>query len=33
LLTPNLEVGVRIGFGMNEQSARFFSNVGVGWRF
>jgi hypothetical protein len=33
LLTPNLEVGVRVGFGMNEQSARFFSNVGVGWRF
>jgi hypothetical protein len=33
LLTENLEVGVRVGWGMNEQSARFFSNVGVGWRF
>jgi hypothetical protein len=33
LVTPNLEVGTRIGFGLTEQSARFFSNVGVGWRF
>ena len=33
LLNENLEVGIRVGFGMNEQSARFFSNVGVGWRF
>jgi len=33
LLTENLEVGVRVGWGMNDQSARFFSNVGVGWRF
>ena len=33
LVTPNLEVGVRVGFGLNNQSARFFSNVGLGWRF
>lgn len=33
LVTPNLEIGVRVGFGLNEQSARFFSNVGLGWRF
>jgi outer membrane putative beta-barrel porin/alpha-amylase len=33
LLTPNLEVGVRVGWGMNTQSPLFFSNVGVGWRF
>ena len=33
LLTPDLEVGVRLGWGLNDQSARFFSNVGVGWRF
>ena len=33
LITPNLEVGFRLGWGLNEQSARFFSNVGVGWRF
>jgi hypothetical protein len=33
LVTPNLEVGVRVGWGLNEQSARFFSNVGFGVRF
>jgi hypothetical protein len=33
LVTPNLEVGARVGWGLNDQSARFFSNVGVGWRF
>lgn len=32
-ITPNLEVGFRVGWGLNEQSARFFSNVGFGWRF
>lgn len=33
LITPNLELGVRVGWGLNEQTARFFSNVGFGWRF
>ena len=33
LITSNVEIGVRIGWGLNDQSARFFSNVGVGWRF
>jgi hypothetical protein len=33
LITPNLEVGARVGWGLNEQAARFFSNVGFGWRF
>jgi hypothetical protein len=33
LLNPNLEIGVRVGWGLNEFSARFFSNAGVGWRF
>jgi hypothetical protein len=33
LVTPNLEFGLRVGWGLNEQSARFFSNVGFGWRF
>ncbi len=33
LITPNLEVGLRLGWGLNEQAARFFSNVGFGWRF
>ncbi len=33
LVTPNLEVSARVGWGLNDQSARFFSNVGFGWRF
>ncbi|QDU89835.1 hypothetical protein Pla175_32310 [Pirellulimonas nuda] len=33
LVTPNLEVGVRTGWGLNDQSANFFSNVGFGWRY
>jgi hypothetical protein len=33
LVTDEVEVGVRVGWGLNDQSARFFSNVGLGWRF
>jgi hypothetical protein len=33
LITDNFEVGARVGWGLNEQSARFFSNVGFGLRF
>lgn len=33
LLSPNFEVGVRTGWGLNEQSANFFSNVGFGISF
>ena len=33
LVSPDLEVGFRLGWGLNDQSARFFSNVGVGWRY
>lgn len=33
LLTPNLEVGVRFGFGLNSETPNFFNNVGFGWRF
>ncbi|MFO0810948.1 MAG: transporter [Gemmataceae bacterium] len=33
LLTENVEVGFRLGWGLNDQSARFFSNVGFGLRF
>ena len=33
LVTPDLEIGVRVGWGLNDQSARFFSNAGFGWRF
>ncbi|MFI4875334.1 MAG: transporter [Blastopirellula sp. JB062] len=33
LVTPNLEVGVRVGWGLNRQSPNFFSNVGGGLRY
>jgi hypothetical protein len=33
LLTKNLEVGLRVGWGLNDQSPGFFSNIGVGWQF
>jgi hypothetical protein len=33
LMTPDLEVGFRLGWGLNDQSARFFVNAGLGWRF
>lgn len=33
LITPNIEVGVRVGWGLNDQASRFFSNAGIGWRF
>jgi hypothetical protein len=33
LLTPNLELGVRLGWGITDDAPRFFSNVGIGWRF
>jgi hypothetical protein len=33
LISNDLELGVRIGWGLNEESSNFFSNVGLGWRF
>lgn len=33
LITPNLELGLRLGWGITEDSPNFFSNVGIGWRF
>ena len=32
-VTPNFEIGVRVGWGLNEQTPNFFSNAGIGWRF
>jgi hypothetical protein len=32
LATENLEIGLRVGWGLNNTSPAFFSNVGVGWR-
>jgi len=33
LITPNCEIGTRIGFGLNDDSAHVFANVGLGIRF
>lgn len=33
LITLDIELGVRLGWGLNDEAARFFSNVGIGWRF
>lgn len=33
LIHEDLEIGIRVGWGMNDQSADFFSNVGFGWQF
>jgi len=33
LLTPNCEIGVRVGWGLNDDAANFFSNVGIGLMF
>lgn len=33
MLTENIELGVRVGFGLTEETPRFFNNVGLGWSF
>ena len=33
LVTRNLEIGCRVGWGLNSEAPNFFSNAGVGWRF
>ncbi|QDU97709.1 transporter [Lignipirellula cremea] len=33
LITPNLEIGVRVGWGLNREAASFFSNAGLGYRY
>lgn len=33
LLRENLELGLRVGWGLTNDAPDFFSNVGVGWRF
>jgi hypothetical protein len=33
LVTENLELGIRVGWGLNDQSSPFFANAGLGWRF
>ncbi len=31
--TPNLELGLRLGWGVSSDAANFFANTGFGWRF
>ena len=33
LITPDFEVGYRLGWGLTDDAARFFVNAGVGYRF
>jgi hypothetical protein len=33
MLTPNLELGLRMGWGISADAANYFTNVGFGWRF
>ncbi|NDC62992.1 MAG: hypothetical protein EBZ59_03180 [Planctomycetia bacterium] len=33
LVTDDLEIGLRVGWGLNDTSPAFFSNVGAGWRY
>lgn len=33
LITSNLEIGTRVGWGLNHDAPNFFSNVGLGWRY
>ncbi|MGE0759635.1 MAG: transporter [Pirellulaceae bacterium] len=33
LITSNLEIGCRVGWGLNHDAPDFFSNAGLGWRF
>ncbi len=32
-ITPNLELGLRLGWGLTPDAANFFLNTGFGWRF
>jgi hypothetical protein len=33
LATPDFEIGLRVGWGLNEQTPPFFSNFGIGWQY
>lgn len=33
LITPDLEIGIRVGWGLSDDAANFFSNVGAGLQF
>ena len=33
MLTKNLEIGIRLGWGLSQDAANFFSDAGFGWRY
>jgi hypothetical protein len=33
LLNSDLEIGARVGWGLNDETPDFFANIGVGWRY
>jgi hypothetical protein len=33
LITPDFEIGIRVGWGLSDDAANFFANTGIGWRF
>lgn len=33
LISPDFEIGARVGWGLNDQAANFFANVGIGLQF
>jgi hypothetical protein len=33
MVTKNLEIGLRVGWGLSEFAAPFFSDAGIGWRW
>jgi len=33
LISKDIEVGIRVGWGLNDQSPNFFNNIGIGWQF
>lgn len=33
MLTPNLEIGCRMGWGLTQDAASYFVDSGIGWRF
>jgi hypothetical protein len=33
LVTPSLQVGMRVGGSLNEQTPPFYASIGLGWRF
>jgi hypothetical protein len=32
-VTPDLELGVRVGWGFNDEALRVVANAGLGWRY